>query len=269
MILIAELKLKRRFKLAREASTDIKVAIRTRWHKTSGTYDRLSFPAPEEEKAAYKRALEKVLKKDRLNILDVGAGTGFLSLLLAEMGHSVTALDLTESMLEKAKTKARESGLCIRFEPGDAEGLPFGDESFDAVVCRHLLWTLPNPLKALNEWVRVTRPGGQIMAIEGKWRASSLIGHLQRLSRQLTIVVHARANPGRYDYGRDVKRMLPFSDGITPEQAIDLFQQLGLGNVSVQVLDEIRDIRRRSLPLLPKIAYSSPTFLIRGECPEG
>ncbi|MEW6034319.1 MAG: class I SAM-dependent methyltransferase [Chloroflexota bacterium] len=251
------------------ACTDAKVNIREYWHRRSDTYDKLPAPRPQEERVAYKRILEGVLKGDKLSILDVGTGTGFLALLLAEMGHDVTGLDLTEGMLEKARDKATESGLSIRFELGDAEELPFEDELFDAVVCNYLLWTLPRPSEALREWIRVTRRGGRIVVIDGKWQDSSIIGRLRGLSRQLGILIYARSNPRRFGYRKGINEILPFPGGVTPEKATDLFRQLGLGNISVRTLDEVREIRRRDMPLLYRLAYSYPTFLIKGDRLEG
>lgn len=246
---------------------DAKASIRDYWQGESHIYDknRLHIYRSEEEKSAYKKALEKALQKKALCILDVGTGTGFLALLLSEMGHEVTGLDLTEGMLREARNKAQEFRLSIKFELGDAEALPFDDESFDAVVCRHLLWTLPDPPKALKEWLRVTRRGGRIVAIEGKWRDSSLVGHFQRLSRQLAVLVHDRANPWRSGYRKEINEMLPLRDGVTPEKAADLFEQAGLGNISLQILQGIREVQKKGLPVLYKAAYSYPMFLIRGE----
>lgn len=256
--------------MTQRACTDVKTGIRDYWHRRSGIYDKRHLSTrSEEETLAFKAVLEKVLKREKLKILDVGTGTGFLVLLLAEMGHEVTGLDLTESMLERAKNRARESALSIRFELGDAECLPFEDESFDAVVCRWVLWTLPNQLKALKEWRRVTKRGGQILVADGKWRDRSLTGRLKKLSMWLGVLVHERTNPWRYGYKKEINTMLPTPDGITPEEAIHLFEQAGLGNISVQMLDEIRDIYRRNAPLLCKLVYSYPMFLIKGERLEG
>ena len=66
-------------------------------------------------------------------------------------------------MLRIAKEKARRSKLRVEFKLGDAENLPFDDESFDATICRHVLWTLPNPQRASEEWRRVVVPGGKVV----------------------------------------------------------------------------------------------------------
>lgn len=105
-----------------------------------------------------------------LDALDVGCGTGFLALLLAEAGHRPVGVDNVDEMLALARAKASERGLPARFELGDADTLPFGDGSFDLVVERHVAWTLADPVAALREWRRVLRPGGRAVLVEGDWR---------------------------------------------------------------------------------------------------
>lgn len=253
--------------VAIQASTgEIKATIRDYWQRRSDTYDRFPISASEEEERAIcMRALRKVLNGDGLRVLDVGTGTGYLVSMFAEMGHEAVGLDLTEGMMEKARERAQASGHAIQFELGDAENLPFEDASFDVVACRYCLWTLPDPEKALAEWARVTKPGGQILAIEGLWRDSSLLGRLRRLSKQLGILIYERANPWQLRYGKDTDALLPFRDGISAERATDIFHGLGLANVFVHTLREIRDLQSRNMPFFYRMALSPPTFLVVGQ----
>ena len=93
-------------------------------------------------------------------VLDAGTGTGYCALLLAQMGHKVTALDWSKSMLEAAQKKAAALGLHVDTLLGDIEKTPFADASFDAVTARHVLWTLLQPQDAIQEWSRILKPGG-------------------------------------------------------------------------------------------------------------
>lgn len=86
---------------------------------------------------------------ENLRVLDIGTGIGVIASLLAERGHFVIVVDLSENMLGKAK-KTRTSNLSVEFGNCVAENLPFKDNSVDAVISRHLLWTLPKPKKALK-----------------------------------------------------------------------------------------------------------------------
>ncbi|MFY9201455.1 MAG: class I SAM-dependent methyltransferase, partial [Methanosarcina flavescens] len=78
-------------------------------------------------------------------------------------------VDLSTGMLEKAKQNADNKELEIDFFHGDAENLPFEDNSFDLVTNKFLLWTLQQPSCAVREWKRVLKPGGKIFAIDGDW----------------------------------------------------------------------------------------------------
>lgn len=78
-------------------------------------------------------------------------------------------VDLSTGMLEKAKQNADNKELEIDFFHGDAENLPFEDNSFDLVTNKFLLWTLQQPSCAVREWKRVLKPGGKIFAIGGDW----------------------------------------------------------------------------------------------------
>src|SRR5580658_4445664 len=120
------------------------------------------------ERAAWDRIFGLVLRETGpLDALDAGSGTGFLSLELASRGHHVTGVDFAPSMIARAERKAAERGLAVRFEQGDAEQLRFAPASFDLVISRHVLWTLPHPEAAIDEWIRVLRPGARLVVVDG------------------------------------------------------------------------------------------------------
>ena len=127
------------------------------------------------ERAAWDRILDLVVGgRGTLDALDVGCGTGFLSLELAGRNHRVTGIDFAPRMLEEARKKAVAQGIAVRFEEGDAEQLPFPAGSFDLVMTRHVLWTLPHPEAAIDEWIRVLRPGGRLAAMDSQFDPSVL-----------------------------------------------------------------------------------------------
>jgi ubiquinone/menaquinone biosynthesis C-methylase UbiE len=102
-------------------------------------------------------------------VLDIGCGTGSLSVILAGLGHTVTGIDLSPSMISLAQTKAAAYGLEIEFHVMDASHPQLAERQFDVIICRHLLWALPEPEQVLQRWVKFLTPKGRLILIEGHW----------------------------------------------------------------------------------------------------
>jgi SAM-dependent methyltransferase len=98
---------------------------------------------------------------DRL--LDVATGTGGVALPAAKTGAEVTGLDISADQLRKARAAAEVEGLAIRFDEGDAQALPYPDESYDVVVSAFGVIFAPDHEKAAGELTRVCRHGGRLM----------------------------------------------------------------------------------------------------------
>ncbi|KOG24410.1 class I SAM-dependent methyltransferase [Streptomyces viridochromogenes] len=101
------------------------------------------------------------------DVLDLGCGTGSLSLIAAEQGHRVTGVDRSPAMVDLARAKL--AGRDAAFLVGDAAAPPVGEERFDAVLVRHVLWALPDPGRVLRHWRGLLRPGGRFVLVEGVW----------------------------------------------------------------------------------------------------
>jgi SAM-dependent methyltransferase len=97
-------------------------------------------------------------------ILDVGCGTGEITSRLATVfpAARVTGVDLLEPHLELARERYAQLADRVAFRQADAFELPFPDDSFDLVVCRHMLQAVPTPERVIAEMVRVARPGGRL-----------------------------------------------------------------------------------------------------------
>ncbi|MBK3574105.1 class I SAM-dependent methyltransferase [Streptomyces sp. MBT65] len=108
------------------------------------------------------------------DVLDLGCGTGTLSLLAAEQGHRVTGVDLSPAMIDLARAKL--AGRDAAFLIGDAAAPPVGEQRFDVVLVRHVLWTLPDPARVLRHWCDLLRPGGRLVLIEGRWGTAGPVG---------------------------------------------------------------------------------------------
>jgi ubiquinone/menaquinone biosynthesis C-methylase UbiE len=100
-------------------------------------------------------------------VLDVGTGTGHTALAFAPRVGEVVGLDLTPAMLEQARSLAEERGVTnVRFEPGEAEALPYADAGFDLVTCRVCAHHFRDVRRAVREAARVLRPGGRLLWVD-------------------------------------------------------------------------------------------------------
>ncbi|MFF1297756.1 MULTISPECIES: class I SAM-dependent methyltransferase [unclassified Streptomyces] len=174
----------------REFDTD----ARTDWDAEAASFDEepdhgLRDP---EVRAAWADRLRSWLPDRACDILDLGCGTGSLSLLAAEQGHLVTGVDSSPAMVDLARAKL--AGRDAAFLVGDAATPPVGEQRFDVVLVRHVLWALPDPGRALRHWRELLRPGGRLVLIEGVWGAVSPVGiPAERLTALLdSVAAHVR-----------------------------------------------------------------------------
>ncbi|HEU5132507.1 MAG TPA: class I SAM-dependent methyltransferase, partial [Pyrinomonadaceae bacterium] len=114
--------------------------------------------------------------KPGMKVLDVACGTGNLAIPAARTGATVTGVDIAPNLVEQARENAKAAGLNAKFDEGDAEGLPYEDASFDAVVTMFGAMFAPRPELVANELKRVTRPGGVIAM--ANWTPSGFIGQM-------------------------------------------------------------------------------------------
>ncbi|GAA3124574.1 class I SAM-dependent methyltransferase [Planomonospora alba] len=124
-------------------------------------------------RAAWAERLRSWTPSSPADVLDLGCGTGSLSLVLAEQGHRPVGVDLAPLMVERARRKLTGAGFDAVVMVGDAGDPPAeAGASFDVVLSRHLLWTLPAPEEALRRWVGLLRPGGRLVLVEGRWASA-------------------------------------------------------------------------------------------------
>ena len=128
------------------------------------------------------KAMRPFLKRD-MDVLELACGTGQLSVPLSPCVRSWEATDFSAEMIHQAKKQVHSSRL--HFSVQDATKLPYGPESFDAVVISNALHVMPHPEKALAEAWRVLKPGGWLFAppfVWGKRRGARLRPWLMELA---------------------------------------------------------------------------------------
>ncbi|MFD0114906.1 class I SAM-dependent methyltransferase [Streptomyces sp. NPDC058320] len=159
-------------------------------------------------RGAWAARLRDWLPDHPCDLLDLGCGTGSMSLLATDQGHSVTAVDLSPAMIDLARAKL--AGRAARVFVGDAAAPPVAGETFDALLVRHVAWTLPDLDGALTHWLSLLRPGGRLILVEGVWGTLSPVGiPAARLTGALApLAAHVRHEPLSGDallWGRQVE----------------------------------------------------------------
>jgi SAM-dependent methyltransferase len=144
------------------------------------------------------------LLKPTDRLLDVGAGPGTITVDLAELVADVTATEIGEEelTLTRATVAERASGN-IDFRTADVHALPFEDDTFDVTHAHQLLQHVADPVQALREMARVTRPGGIVAVRDSDYAAFCWWPQLSALDTWLDLYrAAARANGGEPDAGR-------------------------------------------------------------------
>ncbi|MCA1916281.1 class I SAM-dependent methyltransferase [Methanospirillum hungatei] len=229
--------------ISRENQDPVKKNVRIYWNERSKTFDQdVGHGADHHECQLWKNQLRTIIGDDKKDVLDVGTGTGMIAINLAELGHSVTGIDLCEEMLDIANRKAESKDLSIRFLLGDAENPEFPDRMFDVVICRHLLWTLPHPDVAIREWSRICRPGGVIIAIDGHQEPKDYFHHSDEKDESEK---SDQEKLWEQTYSKEITMQLPNGDQLTIESLKELFTANGLGDVQSKNLKDIAEYHQR------------------------
>jgi SAM-dependent methyltransferase len=235
--------------------------IRSYWDTDSATYDqsRGHRPTSSAEMAAWSTAMVRLLPPAPARVLDCGAGTGFLSLMAARLGHKVTAVDLSPGMLSKLHDRAAAEGLGIDVVEGSVAEPPPGP--FDAVIERHVVWTLPDPTAALAAW-REVAPYGRLILVEGLWGKVDPLEAAR--SRVRGLVRRAKRIPDDHHepYSDDIRSALPFADGTDPSDLIDVVNAAGWPDPWIERLRDVEWAANLALPMPERLLGVPPRFVI-------
>lgn len=225
-----------------------------------------------------KLILSHAPQKEVLRVLDIGTGPGFFAINLALAGHDVTAVDVTEEMLQYAGENAESYGAKVDFVLHRGEFLPFKDGSFDLIVSRNVIWNLEYPEQALAEWTRVLAPADvwYILTPTGIcifMMRSFVPGRKPRRrpsaqNTRFTIMQEICQRHGCWNWSRPLM-LLPLSKEKRPEWDKKVLEKLGMR--MVEVIEDIGpgvqdplDWERDSLNHTFMICAEKPVTAVKG-----
>ncbi|MDH5461130.1 MAG: methyltransferase domain-containing protein [Candidatus Bathyarchaeota archaeon] len=156
-----------------------------RYNRIAAVYDSLESPM---ELLSYSRWRKEVFKwiPKKGTILEVGVGTG-KNLSNYHKNHEVFAIDISENMLQRAKSRAEKSRALIHLAQMDAERLAFPDRIFDAAISTYVFYSVENPLKGLKEIERSLKPEGIVVFLEHMRSENEFLGKAMDLLNPLVV----------------------------------------------------------------------------------
>ncbi|WP_151719637.1 class I SAM-dependent methyltransferase [Gemmobacter serpentinus] len=227
---------------------DLSEDIRDYWSRRSETFD-LAFGhriAPGAEAEAWAAPMRAHLPPAPSRVLELACGTGEVTRLVHDLGHEVTALDFSEAML--AVARAKHAGKArLRFLLADAQATMEPDSSHDAILCRHLVWTLTRPEAAFADWFRVLRPGGRLLIYDGDWAKPAPGGVW---AAKLLALWDRIAPDPHYDGAMGARHAaimaeLPFGDGLHFDGLAPMLAAAGFTAITQHSHDPIARAQRR------------------------
>jgi phosphatidylethanolamine/phosphatidyl-N-methylethanolamine N-methyltransferase len=132
-------------------------------------------------------AIERMGIRPGDRVLEVGVGTG-INAALYPRDCSVTGVDLSSPMLEKARERVARKGVRnVRLLQMDAANLKFGDDTFDIVYAPYVISVVPDPVAVTREMCRVCRPGGRIVILNHFRSRNALMAWIERMISPFTV----------------------------------------------------------------------------------
>ncbi|MGH2674738.1 MAG: class I SAM-dependent methyltransferase [Actinomycetota bacterium] len=240
---------------------DVGDRIREFWDRDAETYDRspshsLTDPV---EAAAWRAIIRRHLPDPGARVLEAGAGTGSITLLLAELGYRVTALDVSEGMLVRARRKLE--AFDVEFVIGRADRPPPGP--FDAVVERNMLWTNPDPVGTLTAWREAVRPGGRLLVLEGI--EGGLVQDLRERAAELIRRALGIPHDHHDHYDPEVLAALPLARAGSPAPLVDAVGRAGWTGIRLERLRDVEWARRMAPPRLLGLLETPSLFAVAAD----
>ncbi|MGC4067634.1 MAG: methyltransferase domain-containing protein [Polyangiaceae bacterium] len=175
-----------------------------------------------------KAALDRAKQPENARVLDVAAGPGTLSLIAAERGHAVSAIDFAPNMISMLERAARAQNLVVDCRVGDGMALPFSDQLFDAAFSMFGLIFFPDRVQGFRELYRTLKPGG--VAVVSSWQPMDRFQLLSDIFEAL----------------RSLLPNMPFGNGKAPlgelDELVSEMSQAGFHDVEAEVVSATVDL---------------------------
>lgn len=156
---------------------------RTRYQRIAPLYDAMEIFA-KRSYAEWRTRLWSTVSGPK--ILEVGVGTG-KNLSYYPTAVTVTGIDLTPGMLQRAARRADELNLDVELRLGDIQNLEFADNTFDEVVATFVFCSVPNPVLGFQEVARVLKPGGRLLLLEHMRSDKHLLGKFMDITNPIIV----------------------------------------------------------------------------------
>lgn len=173
-----------------------------------------------------------------MRVLDIACGTGNLAMIAARNGCVVSGIDIASNLLVQARNRANAAGFSIDFEEGDAESLPYSDDSFDLAVSMFGVMFTPQPAVATAEFGRVLKTGGRIAL--ANWTPEGFIGKMFNVFKA-HLPPPPPGMPSPMEWGKEVivqgrlgqafkdvhlvRRMAPMCYPFPPAETVEFFRK--------------------------------------------
>lgn len=155
------------------------------------------------------RMIELCPVEDGFQVLEVGCGLGHEARRLAKQAGKdgrVVGIDISNAFVQEAQKRSQNLSLSLEFSVGDAQNLEFEDNTFDVCRAERVLLFIDDPVLAISEMARVTRPGGRVIIYDFDHNAFFIDSNLQSLTRKIETLM--RASPKHPSLSHDLPYLM-------------------------------------------------------------